>query len=57
MTAETRINRRRYGNRTFSWVLVKVGSEWVEAPLDPYPAVNPPKSYIAEAIAAAQVSS
>ena len=56
MTAEIRINRRRYGNHTFSWVLVKVGSEWVEAPLDPYPAVNAPKSYIAEAIAAAQVS-
>jgi len=55
MTAETRINRRRYGNRTFSWVLVKVGSEWV-SPLDPYPAVTVPKSYIAEAIAAAQVS-
>ena len=55
MTAEIRISRRRYDGHTFSWALVKVGSEWV-SPLDPYPAVTVPKSYIAEAIAAAQVS-
>lgn len=41
--------RRRYSNRTFTWVYLKVGESWAQLG-DPWPCVIPAKAEVLEAI-------
>lgn len=47
---QIRFTRRRYGNRTFTWVSALLDGEWIELG-DPWPSINVSKSELRIAIA------